>query len=379
MIENTLQKRRSETAPQPEVGVVTDKPLARIAASLYDPADPDNRINFRPMRVVGERGLPSIDGVWGVVRLNQPDGTISHVGLPIRKLPDLGRRITEYLGNDGKIPHFELRTGHDERWQSRPLRVRMANTDQLLHEMGANNHAPIEVSPFFDIDESDPIAEEHVTNLTDLEPDRTRSGLRVFKHDSSEAHFANDLLRPEPMQLQLRECSLIDLGHRQDHGQNTLKLPGEYGGYRFPYAYSGSIDESSGIYLIDTITDDVYYLKMLQELADLPSAADVDTIISNTIGYAEATGWDRNFDNMPVSQIRSVNLAINRLDIPRNIFKRILSGAGQMLTLTNFNLRHYEGRNLTADEANQAAVNYVEGLRDIAHKIRGDEELPQAA
>jgi hypothetical protein len=206
--------------------------------------------------------------------------------------------------------------------------------------------------------------------------DEFSTQLEYDGHDFGDKHLGFMMLAPAEMQQQITEAAHHGLTRRLEALDDPdrpkgLVLPGEDKYDTDPLAYTwrgaairGSMD---AINTIDQISDDPNFLPLMQELAALPDEA---TRIDYLEHYASLV-------DMPEHQQEQALLATQ----PDNIDKfswvnhekmrmaRVGAQMRMMVGITNFNVRHREGRDLTPQEQEGAKQVYLAGLVRVAGKL----------
>lgn len=209
--------------------------------------------------------------------------------------------------------------------------------------------------------------------MLERQPDGT---LEPNSHDERDYHLGNFALFPREMQDQLSEAARHTYEFRaanRNTGLKALVLADELPREEDPFAFNlrgnpTGPEFRDGINVIDDVSDHKGYLNLLGYLTTQPE------------GELQAT-----FDDLVLMAdgIKSGELAVpKRFPMPgadeaKWQMAQDLNREKNMIgDVTNFNMRHREGRRISPDELKVAEQNYLKGILRVAAKIRG-EQLPE--
>jgi len=206
-----------------------------------------------------------------------------------------------------------------------------------------------------------------------LQRSQTDGKTKPFSHDESDYHLGNFALFPVEMQDALSEAARHTYEFRQTHpdGNRTLVLPSEDARQDDPLAFNlrgGPTGPGyrGGIDVIDNISDNNGYMGLLSYLATQPESTLTSTfedlvLMADGLRSGELTApeWDSGVSE---SEQEKWEMAQD-LNVERMMIGDV----------TNFNMRHREGRSITQEEWQKAGDKYLKGILRVAMKIRSDE------
>jgi hypothetical protein len=214
--------------------------------------------------------------------------------------------------------------------------------------------------------------------------------LEVSDHDLGDYHLGNMALFPRELNTQIVEAAGYELDRRLERLTDPklpkgLVLPNEDPRAEDPLAWSprGSIyhNSHSGIDEIDNVSDSSSYQSLLAHLAVLPKQ-EREEIFALALRFAKLP---LPYDQRNTEIDKFVTEHFSSDDEKEQVVRRLESMASDLLeqrlmivSITNFNMRHREGRNMTPDEQEKAKDGYMQGILRVAGKLHGDEEaLPR--
>lgn len=199
------------------------------------------------------------------------------------------------------------------------------------------------------------------------EPDAPEGKPPYSSHDYADYHLVNFALFPREIQDLITEAATNDLEWRQlrQSGEVSTKMKlidSENEDSQDPWGsgFRGNTSLTDGISKIDDLTDVDRYIPLLAYVVSNPDVSPEDRI-ADLLAYEKEPGIKKDRD-------------------PR---EHVVAGLNRMRAvvgdIVNFNTRYREDRNITQDEADAAFIDFLTGVGRVAHKIRGDEVLDEAA
>jgi len=202
-----------------------------------------------------------------------------------------------------------------------------------------------------------------------------RDELGYDSHDTADWHMFFMMTAPREMQDQLTSAAKFGIVDRlrslDNPDKRDLLLGDDDNSIELPNATRFSYKGVDAIKIIDEITDNPEMPKLMNTLLEMNSAEERDAYLDRYISLANME-YRESYDHLRESVPEGTPSPQEWVDQEmkkRNDIEHIM---GQILIITNFNMRHKQRRNMTEEEKTRAISEYMKGIRRVSHKLAGD-------